>query len=124
LEGEDMAYDLKAKIWLEKGNNKVFGDGPWDILKRVEKTGSLRQAAAEIRMSYSPSWRLIKMIERNLGYPVLQKKVGGSGGGYSKLTVQAAKLTAAYDSFRHEADQLLGELYQKHFSDLEDGKKR
>lgn len=113
-----MSFQLKIKIWLEKENKKVFGDGPWDILKRVERTGSIRQAAAEINMSYSQAWRLVKMIEQNLGFPILEKKAGGEGGGYSTLTAEAAKLTAAYDSFRLEADQTLNELYQEHLGSL------
>lgn len=109
-----MACNLKAKIWLEIDNSKIFGDGPWDILKRVERTGSLRQAAAEINMSYSQAWRLIRMIEQNLGCALLQKKAGGPGGGHSYLTPQALKLVAAYDSFRDEADQFLEDLYEKY----------
>ncbi len=111
-----MSYKIKAKIWLENENLKVFGDGPWDILKRVERTGSLRQAAAEINMSYSQAWRLIRMIEENLGFPVLEKRAGGSGGGHSYLTPRAVKLTSAYGSFRHEAGQILEGLYEKHLS--------
>lgn len=113
-----MTYNLRAKIWLEKENQKVFGDGPWDILKRIEQTGSIRKAAAEINMSYSQAWRLIRMIETNLGSAVLEKKAGGSGGGYSTLTPQAAKLTAAYSSFRSAAENSLDRLYQQHLAQL------
>ena len=115
-----MPYSLKTKIWLEKEDQKIFGDGPFDILKRVERTGSLRQAAAEIKMSYSQAWRLINMIEENLGFPVLEKKAGGAGGGHSNLTPQAAKLTSAYGLFRHEAEQALEALYEKHLAPLAD----
>jgi molybdate transport system regulatory protein len=111
-----MSVDLKAKIWLESGGRKVFGDGPCDILQRVERTGSLRQTAAEINMSYSQAWKLIKMIEENLGFPVLEKQVGGAGGGHSKLTGQAARLTLAYEQFRQEAEASLDELFDKHLA--------
>jgi molybdate transport system regulatory protein len=116
-----MACELKAKIWLEEENRKVFGDGPWDILKRVGRTGSLRQAAAEINMSYSQAWRLIRMIEHNLGFPVLEKKAGGPGGGHSYLTPRAAKLTDAYGVFRVDAEKALNALYAKHLSILSRG---
>lgn len=113
-----MTYNLRAKIWLEKENQKVFGDGPWDILKRIEQTGSIRKAAAEINMSYSQAWRLVRMIETNLGCAILEKKTGGSGGGYSTLTPQAAKLTAAYGSFRSAAENSLEQLYKQHLAQL------
>lgn len=111
-----MSVDLKAKIWLESGGQKVFGDGPCDILQRVERTGSLRQTAAEINMSYSQAWKLINMIEENLGFPVLEKQVGGAGGGHSKLTGRAARLTLAYEQFRQEAETSLEELFDKHLA--------
>ena len=113
-----MSLQLKSKIWFEKENRKVFGDGPWDILKRIERTGSMRQAAAEINMSYSQAWQLIKMVEQNLGFPVLEKKAGGLGGGHSTLTPQAAELIASYSAFRTEADKTLNKLYMKHLLPL------
>lgn len=113
-----MSVDLKAKIWLESDGRKVFGDGPCDILQRVERTGSLRQTAAEINMSYSQAWKLINMIEENLGFPVLEKQVGGPGGGHSKLTKQAAQLTQAYEQFRQEAEANLEELFDKHLANV------
>ncbi|OPL11730.1 MAG: molybdenum-binding protein [Firmicutes bacterium ML8_F2] len=115
-----MPYKLKAKIWLEKNGEKVFGDGPLDILKRVERTGSLRQAAAEIKMSYSQAWHLIKMLEANLGFPILEMQAGGAGGGHSSLTNEAIALTAAYSAFRKEARKTLEDLFQKHLSHLND----
>ncbi len=116
--GMIMPYRLKTKIWLEKNGHKVFGDGPYDILNRVEQLGSLRQAAAQINMSYSQAWRLIKMLERNLGFPILVKRVGGPGGGCSILTPQAKELSEAYRAFRHDADHALNSIYHEHFSRL------
>ncbi|MFU8794986.1 MAG: winged helix-turn-helix domain-containing protein [Dethiobacteria bacterium] len=117
-----MSVELKAKIWLETSGEKIFGDGPCDILKRVERTGSLRQTAAEINMSYSHAWKLIRMIENNLGFAVLEKQAGGAGGGHSNLTPRAAKLTRAYDQFRSEAEVNLMQLYSKHLSSIFDSK--
>jgi len=42
---------LNYKLWLEE-EEKIIGNGPCDILRRVERPGSLRKAA-EIKMSYS-----------------------------------------------------------------------
>ncbi len=111
-----MACQLKSKIWLERDNKKIFGDGPWDLLKRIERTGSLRQAAAEIKMSYSQAWRLIRMIEKNIGFPLLRRKAGGAGGGHSELTGKATRLIKAYEQFRLEGNANLEGLYKKHLA--------
>lgn len=48
---------LAYKIWLDN-NGKAFGEGPYELLTRVERTGSLNRAAAEMGMSYNKAWRL------------------------------------------------------------------
>lgn len=105
---------LAYKIWLDN-NGKAFGEGPYELLLRVEKTGSLSSAAAEIGMSYNKAWRLIRTIEGRLGYPLLERKVGGVSGGGSELTAQACQLMQRYANFREEVKESLEKIYLKHF---------
>jgi len=112
-----MILKLRYKIWIEKDGEKVFGDGPLDILHRVERTGSLRQAAEEINMSYSQAWNLIKDLEKRLGFNLLRRKVGGERGGGSEITEEARKLMTKFKLFREEADQSLNSLYKKIFKE-------
>ena len=110
-----MILKLRYKIWLEKNGEKVFGDGPLDILCRVERTGSLRQAAEEINMSYSQAWNLIKDLEERLGFKLLKRKVGGENGGGSQLTEQARDLMMKFEIFRDKAQESLNLLYKEIF---------
>ena len=106
---------LNYKIWLEKEGEKVFGDGPLDILHRIERAGSLRQAAEEIKMSYSQAWNLIKDLEKRLGFKLLKRKVGGESGGGSQLTEQARDLMMKFEIFRDKAQESLNLLYKEIF---------
>ena len=108
---------LRYKIWSENAKGKVFGDGPFDILTRVGKTGSLRQAALEINMSYSQAWNLIKGLEKRLGYHLLRRKVGGKKGGGSELTEEAISLMWKYNIFYRQADRNINLIYQSIFID-------
>lgn len=119
---------LGFKLWLDNGG-KAFGDGPQDILRRVQESGSLRKAAQEIGMSYSQAWELIRRLEGRLGFPLLERKVGGSSGGGSLLTPEAEQLMQRYQAFRTEAEAVLDSLFDKHFSGpnsigTRDGKRR
>ncbi|MGB4503810.1 MAG: LysR family transcriptional regulator [Syntrophaceticus sp.] len=105
---------LRYKIWLET-TGKVFGEGPCDILTRVERLGSLKGATAEMGMSYSHAWKLIKGLEQRLGFKLLQFQVGGETGGGASLTPEARELIRRYRAFMKETDQLLNELFQRHF---------
>jgi len=110
-----MILKLRYKIWIEKDGEKVFGDGPFDILNRVERTGSLRQASAEINMSYSQAWNLIKSLEKRLGFDLLKRKVGGEKGGGSEITEEARKLMRKFKLFHKQADENLNLIYQQIF---------
>ena len=66
------------KVWLDN-DGKAFGDGPCELLERVEGTHSLHQAAKEMGMAYSKAWRLIGAMENRLGFLLIERKVGGLG---------------------------------------------
>jgi len=112
-----MILKLRYKLWIEKDGEKVFGDGPLDILHRVERSGSLRQAAAEINMSYSQAWNLMKDLEKRLGFNLLKRKVGGEKGGGSEITEEARELMMKFKMFHKRADQSLHSLYKKIFQE-------
>lgn len=103
------------KLWLENEQGKAFGEGPCDILKRVQRTGSLRQASFEIKMSYSQAWNLIRSLEKKLGFKLLKRQIGGAEGGGSELTEDAIKLIEKYRRFYQLAQQQINQIYQNVF---------
>jgi molybdate transport system regulatory protein len=115
-----MTYTWKSKIWLERDEQKVFGSGPLALLRRVERTGSLLQAAEEMSMSYSHAWSLIRSLEKKLGFPLLVTQAGGKGGGGSVLSPQGLELAGRYERFQDEADRVIQELFDRHFPQAPD----
>ncbi|MGA2315547.1 MAG: LysR family transcriptional regulator [Thermodesulfobacteriota bacterium] len=102
------------KVWLDN-NGKAFGDGPYKLLRRVEKMGSLHQAAKQMGMSYSKAWRLIRTLEERLGFTLLERKVGGLSGGGSRVTPKGKDLMNHYERFRRNVEKGLEKIYQKYF---------
>jgi molybdate transport system regulatory protein len=111
------------KVWLDCGG-KAFGDGPCDLLRGVEQTGSLHQAAADMSMSYSKAWRLIQTMEKRLGFTLIERKIGGASGGGSKITPEAKRLMSHYTEFREDLELSLNRIYRKHFHCVKGCKKR
>ena len=109
---------LHVKIWLEQDGGKAFGDGAADLLGRVERLGSLRGAAAEIGMSYSHAWRLVRGLEQRLGFELLSAQAGGPSGGTSRLTDRAGLWLEAYGAFRSESQTLIVEAFGRHLGPL------
>jgi len=112
-----MGMHLAHKIWLDNGG-KAFGEGPYLLLVRVAEMGSLRQAAAELDMSYNKAWHVVREMEGRLGFRLLERRVGGPAGGGSHLTPQARDLVTRWERLVREADADMAELYQRHFGDL------
>ena len=106
--------ELKYKIWLDN-NGKVFGEGPYHLLRGIQSTGSLSQAAKQMNMSYSCAHNLMKNLGKNLGYPLIESQAGGSGGGLTIITLQGEAMMKAYDAFMHECDIAIQSNFNKHF---------
>ena len=102
------------KIWLDN-KGKAFGEGPYELLKRVEETDSLHRAAGQMGMSYSKAWKLIQTMEKRLGFLLLNRKVGGVSGGGSRVTPEAMHLMKRYEQFEKDAGKAIERIYQKHF---------
>ena len=110
---------LEYKIWLDY-RGRAFGDGPARLLDGVERAGSLRKAASDLGMSYNKAWRILHAAEQRLGFPLLDRSVGGSLGGGSHLTPQAKDLLSRYRGLAVTAAEALEAAFQRHFSDWED----
>jgi molybdate transport system regulatory protein len=102
------------KVWLDN-DGKAFGEGPYELLKRVEQTQSLHQAANQLGMSYSKAWKLIGAMEKRLGFALIERKVGGYSGGGSQVTPKARDLMSHYERFRLDVEKAMQRIYQKHF---------
>ena len=104
---------LAYKVWLDR-DGKAFGEGPYRLLKLVEKTGSLHQAAIEMKMSYRKAWLTIRFIEEKLGFPLLVRHAGGHSGGGSTITPQCAEFIRHYEDFRADVEKTLEDVYKKY----------
>ncbi len=105
-------FKLNYKIWLSTNDGKgIMGDGKWQILKAIEKHGSLKAATIALGLTYRRTWGDLKQIEKDLGYPLLEKKRGGKHGGETTLTVQGERLVKAFDKFHKKTDRFMEKAF-------------
>lgn len=100
---------------LDDAGEKFFGEGPCRLLHLVEKTGSLRCAAASMEMAYSKALKLIRQAEGALGFPLTVRCAGGKAGGGSTLTPEGRAFLQAYEAYRAACVQANRELYRRYF---------
>lgn len=117
--GEEMtnytlAYSLRVRL---QKTDIFFGPGVGQLLRLVDETGSLQTAAARMEMSYSKAWKIVRKAEQQVGFPMMERRVGGAGGGSSQLTTNGKTFLERYEQFQHEIDQAADRLFLKYFGD-------
>ncbi len=108
------AIIVRPRIYL--GDEIAIGPGKIDLLRAVEATRSISQAARRLGMTYKRAWLLIDTLNRGFGRPVVETTTGGKGGGGARLTDIGKQLVRNYDALearinsavRHELTALRG----------------
>lgn len=108
---------LTRLIFVDDNNEKFFGEGPYRLLRGIEKTGSLRASAMDMGMSYTKALKLINNAEKELGFKFTTRAVGGKSGGGSCITVEGKEWLDRYEKFRDaclkENERLYKEFYEQ-----------
>lgn len=102
-------------IFVDDDHQKFFGEGPARLLHAVEKTGSLRAAAASMNMAYTKALKLLKNAENALGFPLTIRSTGGKDGGGSLLTSEGKEWLNRYEAYRDACIQANLQLYLEFF---------
>jgi len=82
-----VRYKLLARLRVvDDDNTIVLGRGKADLLDAIARTGSIRDAAAELGMSYMRAWSLIRIMNEGFREPLVDAVRGGSRRGGATLT--------------------------------------
>jgi molybdate transport system regulatory protein len=84
--------ETKAKIWLEKKNVPIMGEGRAALLRFIDETGSISSAARKLGMSYRYAWGEIREMETLLGEKLVEKSRGGRTHGKTNLTERGKEI--------------------------------
>lgn len=110
---------VRQIVSVSLAREKVFFDERSAMLLRlVDETGSVRTACQRMQLSYSSGWNIIRTLESQVSYPLVESVQGGSKGGQSSLTAKGKELLQTFDGFKNELDGLVAELYKKHFEGI------
>ncbi len=91
------AFAPSLKLWLERGDLYIMGEGGATLLKAIDRYGSITEAAKRLGVSYKYAWDRASDIEKAVGKPILKTKIGGRRGGGAKLTETAKTLLKSFD---------------------------
>lgn len=89
--------DVRGSIWISVGEDSLGGHGRVALLRAVDQHGSITQAAKAFGMSYKAAWDAINRMNELSRTPLIERAVGGKGGGSTRLTEHGRKLIERYE---------------------------
>lgn len=118
VEDEGILFDADTKEefhWLIKKHNqqlyrpcltislvkegKIFDKDSAMLLHMIECLGTVKDACEKIGISYSKAWKMLKTLEENLGFPLIERMPGGEYGGASHLTEEGREMLKRYEKY-------------------------
>ncbi|MCZ2103149.1 MAG: TOBE domain-containing protein [Burkholderiales bacterium] len=79
------------------------------ILREIGTVGSISQAARNVGISYKAAWQAIDTLTNLAGVALVERAVGGVGGGGARLTDAARELLAAAGALRVARAQVVAQ---------------
>ncbi|GAB4217996.1 MAG: hypothetical protein Fur007_22060 [Rhodoferax sp.] len=85
-------------IALTQALGDAAADRRLEVLRQVGLTGSISQAARGVGISYKAAWQAVDTLSNLSGATLVERTVGGPGGGGARLTEHGQALLALADA--------------------------
>lgn len=109
----DLVFSIKLKIFNSaSGGETAFGPGVAQLLRGVEATASLSEAAKLMGMAYSKAWKILHAAEKSLGF-IMIKRRGAIG---SVLTPEGKNLLESFDKMQSAAENAVLDIFRDFLS--------
>jgi molybdate transport system regulatory protein len=102
-----------ADVWLSLDGHNLAGARRVALLAGIAEVGSITQAAKAVGLSYKGAWNAIDDMSNLAGEPLLERTVGGKGGGSTRLTARGEKLVQNFELIRAEHTRFVERLNRK-----------
>jgi molybdenum ABC transporter molybdate-binding protein len=109
--GDDWSVDLR--LWVERAGRPVLGPGRFELFDGIERTGSIRQAARQLGMSYRRAWLLVKDANEAAGGQLVAAAPGGSHGGGAHLTPAGRQAMLAFSELQRHVRQAVALRFRR-----------
>jgi molybdate transport system regulatory protein len=106
-----VALRIRYKVWIEREGRVLFGHGRLELLRALDRKGSLAKAAEAMGMSYRAAWGRIKASEERLGFSLVEH--GPQGKRMSKLTSEGRALLDWLADLERDLDRFLEQALER-----------
>jgi molybdate transport system regulatory protein len=105
-----------ANLWIEREGEVVLSAWRVQLLEAIEATGSISAAAARMQVQYRRAWERLDEMERGLGIQLVERHIGGPGGGGARLTDAGRQFVACFQEFAAGVESFIAHQFQQAFA--------
>lgn len=91
----------------------VRSDRRIDILRQIGELGSISKAARAVGVSYKAAWQAVDTLTNLAGVALLDRAVGGRGGGGALLTDAGRQLLIAADALKSARVEAVQQMHEQ-----------
>ncbi len=114
LRKQKIQVHPRIQLGLER-DDVFFNSQTAHFLQLTSYTGSMQTACKQMHMSYTKGWKILREAEKQLGFPLLFSRSGGSDGGSSRLTPKGEEFLKNYTKIEEELRKESERLFELYF---------
>lgn len=98
------------RIHFQEVLGSTSTDKRLEVLRSIHHAGSISEAARTNGVSYKAAWQALETLSNLAGVPLVDKVVGGSGGGGARLTPEGLQVLEAADLLNAARENALNQI--------------
>lgn len=102
-----MKLIANGRIWIETEEGPFLGYGRIELLQKIGELGSLRKAAAEMKISYRQAWDFVDQMNKRTSKPLVVSERGGKNGGGALLTPEGQQAIQLFNDLNASFQEFL-----------------
>ena len=105
-----MRNEVEGRLWLATTDRPFLGHGRIELLRQIDRTGSISKAAKAMKMSYKAAWDAVDAMNNLAERPLVERVTGGKGGGGTRLTPYGKEVVETFRVLEEEHARFLDNL--------------
>ncbi len=111
-------WTVHSKVWLAVNGEPFMGEGRMEILRAIDRNGSILGASAQTGIPYRKIWGAVRHMERCVGYALVVAQRGGAQGGGASLTEAARELMDRFHRLQAGVKETMDGRFRGLFADF------
>jgi molybdate transport system regulatory protein len=94
--------EIELEIHIRRNGALLFKPATIELLRAIQRDGSLSTAARRMHISYQHAWAVVDSANRAASQPLVTKRRGGTGGGGTMLTAYGVTVLREHGDIERE----------------------